>query len=327
MSLPNQINTIGSLAIGWGLSCLVLGIVGTQAWTYYARYPSDSWTYKLLVASLVALQLLHQALVGHTVWFYSVANFGNNATYFMPPVWSLSVQVVLGAFVGAIVKTCYGMRVWRFSQGNYVVTGLIMAMTAAQLATAFAFTVRSFNVTLINSQTIKNIGLASLALGAVTDIFTAASLSYFLHHMKTGYLRSDTLIRQLIVHTVNTGLLTSLFSFAVLILYNSLPRNFVFMSVYFILVKLYAVSCLATLNSRRFVSGRGTDNDAHHASPEEGLALPSLSKKQSLRAAHAQLEVGVHQEVSIVTEQSEARTIHTVSSHGKVPYIPYTTGW
>ncbi|VDC01352.1 unnamed protein product [Peniophora sp. CBMAI 1063] len=327
MSLPNQINTIGSLEIGWGLSSLVLGIVCTQAWTYYARYPNDGWTHKILVASLVTLQVLHQALVGHTVWFYSVANFGNTGTYLIPPEWSLSVQVVLGAFVGAIVKTCYGMRVWRFSQGNYVVTGLIMAMTAAQLATAFAFTIRSFDVLLINSETIKSIGLASLALGAVTDIFTAASLSYFLHHMKTGYLRSDTLIRQLIVHTVNTGLLTSLFSFAVLILYNSLPRNFVFMSIYFVLVKLYAVSCLATLNSRRFVRGRGTDNEAQHRSPEQGLVLPSLSKKQSIRGARAQLEVGVRQEVSIVSEQSEARTIHTVSSHGKVPYVPYTTGW
>lgn len=35
----------------------------------------------------------------------------------------------------------------------------------------------------------QSIATAALALGVVTDVFTAASLSYFLHKMRTGYSR------------------------------------------------------------------------------------------------------------------------------------------
>jgi hypothetical protein len=95
----------------------------------------------------------------------------------------------------------------------------------------------------------------------VTDVFTAASLSYFLHKMRTGFKRSDTLINRLIIYSVNTGTLTSVFSAAVLATYNLMPTNFIYISLYFILCKLFANSCVGTLNTRRFVHGRGTDNE------------------------------------------------------------------
>jgi len=40
-----------------------------------------------------------------------------------------------------------------------------------------------------------------------------------------------------------------------------MPDNLIFIALYFILSKLYANSCLATLNTRRFVQGRGTDRE------------------------------------------------------------------
>lgn len=43
--------------------------------------------------------------------------------------------------------------------------------------------------------------------------------------------------------------------------YDLLPGKFVFMSFYFIMSKLYAVSFLATLNTRTLIRGRGTDNE------------------------------------------------------------------
>jgi len=56
-------------------------------------------------------------------------------------------------------------------------------------------------------------------------------------------------------------MLTSVFSAAVLVAYNLMPANLIFIAGYFILCKLYANSCLATLNTRRFVHGRGTDRE------------------------------------------------------------------
>jgi hypothetical protein len=40
-----------------------------------------------------------------------------------------------------------------------------------------------------------------------------------------------------------------------------MPDNFIYIALYFILCKLFANSCVATLNTRRFVHGRGTDHE------------------------------------------------------------------
>jgi len=232
-----------------------------QTWAYYQRYPNDSTSYKLLVLSLWILEALHQAFVGHIAWYYIVENSGSLLVLLNPPVWTLSVQTLLGALVGLIVKTCFGLRVWKFSRGNILVTGLILGMAVAQFATAVVFTIRSFHLRVGQADQIKTLASTALSLGVATDIFTAASLSYFLHRMRTGYKRSDTLINRLIIYSVNTGTLTSVFSAAVLISYNMMPDNLIFIALYFLLSKLYANSCLATLNTRRFVHGRGTDRE------------------------------------------------------------------
>jgi len=261
-SVPPTIgNTIGALVIGWGISCLVFGMLCLQVWTYYQRYPNDGKMYKILVITLWVLEAVHQAFVGHVAWFYVVENFGSLLALLDPPIWTLSIQTVLGAVISLIVKICFAMRVWKFSRGNYVVTGLIVGMALAQFATAVVYTARTFSLRVGQAVQIINLGSVALSLGLANDIFTAASLSFFLHKMRTGYKKSDTLINRLIIYSVNTGMLTSVFSAAVLIAYNLMPANLIFIAGYFILCKLYANSCLATLNMRRFVHGRGTDRE------------------------------------------------------------------
>jgi hypothetical protein len=259
--IPTISNTIGAVIVGWGVSSLLFGILCIQVTAYYMRYTNDSSYYKILVLSLWVLEALHQAFVGHIAWYYIVDNAGSLLVLLNPPIWTLCVQILLGAIVGLIVKTCFGLRVWKFSRGNYLVTGLILGMALAQFVMAVLFTIRSFHLRVGQANQIKTLATTALALGVATDILTAAALSYFLHKMRTGYKKSDTLINRLIIYSVNTGTLTSVFSVAVLVAYNTMPDNLIFIALYFTLSKLYANSCLATLNTRRFVRGRGTDRE------------------------------------------------------------------
>ncbi|EIM81454.1 uncharacterized protein STEHIDRAFT_149882 [Stereum hirsutum FP-91666 SS1] len=254
-------STIGALVVGWGVSMLPYGMLCIQVYYYFQRYPKDTLALKLLVVTLTVLETVHQALVGHCIYFYSVTSYGKPLVLLGKPEWSLSIQVIIGALVGAIVKLCFGLRVWKFSKGNWFVTGVIMLLALSQLGFATAYTYKSFTTNLIMISALKTIATTSLALGVGTDVFTAAALSYFLHKMRTGYAKSDGLINRLILYSVNNGFFTSICSLTVLILYNIMPGNFIFMAFYFILCKLYANSCLATLNTRRFVRGKGTDRE------------------------------------------------------------------
>lgn len=311
---PTIDNTIGAAYIGWGLSSLVFGVLCIQVWSYYQRYPRDNTAYKSLVGGLWLLELLHQVMVGHCVYFYTVTNFGNVLSFAAKPVWTLSWQVFIGALVGTIVKICFGMRVWKFSKGNYFITGTIMLLAVAQLGTALTYTLKSVTLRVFQANQLKALATTSLALGVATDIITAAALSYFLHKMRTGYAKSDTLINRLILYSVNNGILTSACSFTVVILYNVMPTNFIFMGLYFVLSKLYANSCLATLNTRRFVHGKGTDREegtgptflmvGNLQGRSQNRHIDDMQKSRNAVGvnSHSPVEVDVHHEVSVTSD-------------------------
>ncbi|KZT25416.1 hypothetical protein NEOLEDRAFT_1133797 [Neolentinus lepideus HHB14362 ss-1] len=258
----NLNTTLGADFCGFAVSTIVLGILTSQVFTYFKRYPADKPGYKLLIATLWILEIVDQCFISHQMYFYSISNYGNPLVLIDKIVWSLVVQVEIGAFVGTIVKACFAMRVWRFSGHNIPVTGLVLVLTCAQMGTATLFTVKAFMLdSLIHLSKLKAFGTLSLALGVTTDAVTAIALCYFLGRLKTGYSNSDSLVNSLSLYAVNTGLLTSAFSLATLILYNTMPDNFIFMGFYFVVSKMYAVSFVATLNTRRTVRGKGTDRE------------------------------------------------------------------
>ncbi|KAI0070445.1 hypothetical protein K474DRAFT_1702157 [Panus rudis PR-1116 ss-1] len=259
----NKDATIGATFIGFGASSVLFGVICVQTWTYLKRYPLDTWFYKVLVAVLWFLELVDQGFIGHAVYVYAISDWGSPLSLLKPPLWSLILQVTLGAVAGSLVKICFAMRVYRFSQHNKPVTAAILILAVAQLAAACVYTIQAFNIpTLLKVADLKFIGILALALGVATDIATAAALCFFLRNLRTGYSKDDSLINRMTLYAINTGVLTSAVSITTLVLYDIMPDNFIFMAFYFVLSKLYVNSFLATLNTRRVLRGRGTDNEA-----------------------------------------------------------------
>ncbi|KAJ7825697.1 hypothetical protein B0H13DRAFT_2680885 [Mycena leptocephala] len=151
------------------------------------------------------------------------------------------------------------MRVWRFSQRNIIVTATVVALTLSELG---AYTVKSFQNPFVETlQNLKVLASFSLEAGVLTDVFTACALCFFLRKFRTGQKRADSLVNTLTIYAVNTGAFTATISLLTLIFYDLRPRNFQFMAFYFILSKLYAISFLCTLNTRKIIRGKGTDRD------------------------------------------------------------------
>ncbi|KAJ7699609.1 hypothetical protein B0H17DRAFT_1196228 [Mycena rosella] len=261
-------NTLGASVIGFAASCVVFGVLMTQVWTYFRRYNSDSVLYKLLVVLILLLQTVDQAFIGHFVYFYTVTSAGNPTELLTgSTTWSIILQQAIGSVVGTIVKCCFATRVYRFSEKNIFITGFIVLLALGQLGVALVFTVKAFQLSSIPAVfNLKTLATISLGLGVFTDVVTAAALWFFLRRLRTGYRAADSLVRSLVTDAVNTGVLTSAVSLATLLLFNLLPGNLIFGATYFLLSKLYAVSFLATLNTRRVVRGRGTDHEKETSS-------------------------------------------------------------
>lgn len=96
------------------------------------------------------------------------------------------------------------------------------------------------------------------ALGAVVDVLIAASLCTLLQRSRTGFKKSDSMISKLMLFTVNTGLLTSIFAVLSLATFLAYPNTLIYVTFFFCLGRLYSNSLLASLNCRRII--RGTDD-------------------------------------------------------------------
>ncbi|TFK27562.1 hypothetical protein FA15DRAFT_754145 [Coprinopsis marcescibilis] len=255
-------STLGAVFVGFAVACIIFGVVLTQTFFYFQNYPGDRTLFKVLVVIILVLETVDQGLIAHMIYHYAILHFGQPLVLMRAETtWSIILQLTAGAVVGFIVKCYFAFRVWRFSSRNIFITGIVALGTFGQLGLAIAFTIECFklpNVFAVHQ--LQILGTVSLATGVATDIITAAALCYFVSSLRTGLKSSDSLVNSLCSYAINTGVLTSTVSVATLVLYNAMPdNNLYFVSTYFILSKLYAISFMATLNTRRQIRGRGTD--------------------------------------------------------------------
>ncbi|KAF9242671.1 hypothetical protein BU15DRAFT_72783 [Melanogaster broomeanus] len=279
-ALPAVDNTLGALLIGLTVSAVAYGILIMQVFTYYRRYSSDKTVYKALVALLWIMETTHQALLGHCVYYYTITNSTNLEVLLEKPVWSIIVRANdyrrghwnLGQVL--LLTTCLAIQLWQPVAHNfpydidlwrngsrprvYKTKVQFLQILCAGLQADFAIAqVSSFPESPLLGASGFLLASISLGLGVVNDMAVAAALCFYLQSMRVNYSRVDSKITTLTIYAINTGVLTSAMSFTTLIMYDCMPNNFIFVGCYFVLSKLYAISLLATLNTRKISSDRG----------------------------------------------------------------------
>ncbi|KAK7448466.1 hypothetical protein VKT23_013728 [Stygiomarasmius scandens] len=207
--------------------------------------PGSNWTCRLLLLG-DQFPESYGALVWKGVMVnYTTANCGCNSRV------NCDIVSVMHSEFGGVL-----------SNRNYFITTVLVGLSLGHLATSIVFTVQAFHLPTVPAvANLRVMGTIALGLGAATDILTALSLCYFLSKLRTGHKSSDTLVDSLMRYAVSTGVVTSAVSLTVLILFNVQPHNLIFIGIFFVLSKFYAISFMATLNTRRSVRGRGTDRN------------------------------------------------------------------
>ncbi|KIM76349.1 hypothetical protein PILCRDRAFT_826333 [Piloderma croceum F 1598] len=260
MSEPFKLdNTMGVTLIGvifaaalWGVSCV-------QVWFYFNNYPKDAWYIKLLVAAVLASDTTHQALISHTIYSYLITNFGN-VVELGNIVWSLQVQVIFNALTAVMVQSFLTFRVWRLSNGSYILTSLVVPLVVGEFVTILYYFVKGSQLqTYAQLAALRSLSMAVNALAAAGDVLIAFVLCLMLQKSRTGFRRSDTMIKKLIIFTMNTGLLTSICAVASLISIVSAPNTIIYIAFYFNLGRLYSNTLVATLNARQSIRSVGDE--------------------------------------------------------------------
>jgi hypothetical protein len=275
-------STYGAAFIGMVVAGVLHGVSCVQALYYYTTQ-NDSWLTKHSVTAILIFDTVHQALITHTVYTYTVTDWGN-PTQLVKIVWSLLIEVIFTAITAFIVQGFLTLRVWRLSNNNKYITGSCVMLAASGFLNTLVYVAKGLRLeNLAELDLIKGESLAVNILGAATDLLIAGTLCTIFSLSRTGFHRTDVLINRLILFSVNTGLLTSLCALASLISILAAPNTFIYIAFFFCLGRLYTNSLLATLNARKML--RGTESrsvDAMSVSLRD-LAIKHLPRSISVK--------------------------------------------
>ncbi|TDL16192.1 hypothetical protein BD410DRAFT_645037 [Rickenella mellea] len=214
MSAPALGNTTGALFICLILSTFLLGMICLQAYDYYQKFPEDRAYVKFFVAFLLVVNAVNVALFMEGIYHYLIVNFGNFGAL-AEPYSSLNVASLLNTFMTWMCQLYFAWRVWRLSNGNYILTGAIVCLTCTHLAFGTREVVTGFKSDSLHKLNVRGSEfLIGMTLGSALacDVVITASLCFFLNKGKTGFTRTDSLIKSLILYSLCTGFITSIFA-------------------------------------------------------------------------------------------------------------------
>ncbi|KAF8629508.1 hypothetical protein AX17_005634 [Amanita inopinata Kibby_2008] len=264
--MPKFDNSLGALLIGGLFAMALWGVTCVQAYSYFMNPTRDRFLFKLAIAGLWLLDTFDSALNAHILYHYMVTNYLNPLAI-IEPVWSICIHVALTSLSNFMIRSMFAHRVYRLSNKNIPLTAWLVAVSALDLAVGLYITVIAFKLTtFLQLDDISKYMYLNFSSATASDLSLALALCYLLYHSRTGFRKTDSLIKILMLYTVNTGLVVAIDAALGMIMYAVMPHNLIFLAFYLLLSKLYLNSYLATLNARRDLRKAMDDTVSIHLS-------------------------------------------------------------
>jgi len=248
--VPNS--TVGAVEIGMLLGSFLFGLVTCQAYVYYQRFPKDTILFKLLVGVIWSVELCHTVANSSYLYTMTVTNYANPIGVITAPV-SLGIGIMCSAFIGPLVQAWFAYRVLKFS-GSFYIPIACWFLSALRCASTIAVAVEAIQAAggdvIEFERTYRWLLIFILTVGAAVDILIAASLCYYFRkHAKKSGVFSKTM-NQLMLWTIESGLLTSVTAVTMLVCYLTMQDNYIWIAIFTFLAKLFSNTFLAALNAR-----------------------------------------------------------------------------
>ncbi|EIW57869.1 uncharacterized protein TRAVEDRAFT_48895 [Trametes versicolor FP-101664 SS1] len=255
----NMETTFGAYLVCTCLGCIMFGLTTHQTYRYFRLYPTDMTALKVLVLTVLVLDITHTITSIHVCYFYLVTN------YFHPErlldgVWSIRLIILE---MGVLILVChlfFARRLFLLGNRNLIPVVIIGLLLLLEMGFCMAAVIESFlKVSFANFEKYPWLIWTILALAVAVDVVATSTLTYYLRQSRTGFKRTDSMVDILMVYGINTGLSTSVVTLAALISAIALPNSLIYTAIMVVGTKMYANSLLAVLNSRRSIVDRGME--------------------------------------------------------------------
>ncbi|KAF7300462.1 hypothetical protein HMN09_00930100 [Mycena chlorophos] len=360
--------TLGPLLIGGSIALVLSGMVTVQSIVFYKLYPNEMRIRLGMVFLIWILDASHSVFIVAALFDYFIKYFGDFSRAGYIP-WSIGLSVLVTAITTLIVHMYYAQKIFKSSGRNWWITAPVLVLAFLRLFAASVSTAEMIRLRRYSAFTEKYPGVVGLHHGpiafrrrghhhhlpplllppsiATTDGFDTASILDLSVFVLLNLLRRMAhVVDVLTIYTLENGLLTCLMVTASLICWVTMQHNLVFLGLHFVIGKLYANSCLISLNTRKALREmRWGQNDCDSAIPPlsaedfahqvgsayAGLASitasvkePAASYRPTFQVSPAVYPLGISEPLQINVQRTVARTsddltdvLHSDYHHGQ----------
>ncbi|KAH8087803.1 hypothetical protein BXZ70DRAFT_1011519 [Cristinia sonorae] len=243
--------------------CL-LGVLTVQVYAYHLAFPNDHYANRLVVTVAFFLELGQIFAATYDAFRVFGSGWGNYTELNSVGIFWVHL-VLLTGMVTTLCQCFYAWRIYTLSR-KYSVTIIIVVLSMLQLSLNIYEGVEVPHVGHISSiehSVAFKTGLYWISSTVLCDLTITCSMFYFLQKAKKSNPKPmKTMIRRLLVLTVETGLIITLFAVIELILFVTKRNTLLYTAFLASTSKLYSNTLLAILNSRiQIEGGRESDED------------------------------------------------------------------
>ncbi|KAF9261915.1 hypothetical protein L218DRAFT_1078311 [Marasmius fiardii PR-910] len=329
---------VGPPVVALSLSCILFGILCVQVYLYRVRFPRDPLTLQVFVgfiflADFVQIILLH--IFSWEIFVTGKAIQGDVVT----PTSSSGIHSILTCIISAMVQNFFAWRIYNLRKNSILVKFVVVLIVLlAILQSVSGITGVSLFLVATSGTTSSADLLRKLSIfvelwliGAVVcDLFIAVAMTWILILFRRDSINRTTksLIKSVILRSVETGIVTFIFTLIDLVLFLLYPDNYLFMVFDRSLSKIYTNALLLSLNARRAgdkvtTMDWATSGSFHYSNFERnaGLRFSVVSSRRYTSTAHDTNEVELVKPVETEDDSrfetgTESYRLSNVKDHG-----------
>ncbi|KAF8209252.1 hypothetical protein K438DRAFT_260411 [Mycena galopus ATCC 62051] len=218
----------GPMLIGVFINLILYGVFLGQALTYYQRYrrDDDAWL-QYFVAYLFVLETLNTGFDMEMMYQPLILQYGHVLDYFPTVFVSEPLCVVL---VSTPTQLFFAWRIWTLTRVRWAPILIVLLAGAAFGGGLWTATKLALIKQFARKPELHAPALLWFSASSAADVGITVGLVWTLAHRKTGFVATDGVIDKIIRTTIQTGLVTSIFSVLDIIFFMVFPHlalNFV----------------------------------------------------------------------------------------------------
>ncbi|KAJ7152937.1 hypothetical protein C8R46DRAFT_1120808 [Mycena filopes] len=254
---PPLDNTLGAYQIGVLVSLVLFGVMSTQTYIYYSRFPKDTRGMKVMVAGVWLLEFAQAICISIALYAWTITSFG--VPLFVPPK-TFDVSIFFSGVISACVQGFFSFRIFTLSRKMFIPI-ISWFLSFLRLVVGTAVFITAFRMTSLPKFEAQFGWLITTAasVGVANDLLITVTLVTILRKQRDEVqARTVPLVDQLIVWTMETGLMTTVTSLATLLCFLTMKGNLIWGGIFVVVSRLYSNSVLASLNSRATLRAMNT---------------------------------------------------------------------